>query len=149
VLAQRLLGCLPRGQFATARASWSSQTRGAEARSTVAQTLVRRRLRLLGPALGRRAVVLIDDVLLPSADAWGARSALETLRTLLDQGGWHEPAQPGRPWMQVEDTAVLAVSAPAGGGRLAAGDRLDRFLPPLSRPSVAGLRGGADSLGPA
>ena len=39
--------------------------------------------------MGRRALVIVDDLHLPATETFGAQPPIELLRQLIDQGGWY------------------------------------------------------------
>jgi dynein heavy chain, axonemal len=103
--------------------------------------LDRRRRGVFGPAPGKRAVVFVDDLNMPSPERYGAQPPLELLRQGVDGGGWFGRDNAFRTLLDVQ---LLAAMAPPGGGRAAVTPRLLRHfssvaLTPADGPALAAI----------
>lgn len=101
--------------------------------------LDRRRRGVYGPTPGRRAVVFVDDLNMPSPEVYGAQPPLELLRQGIDGGGWYGRDSAFR---QLLDVQFLAAMAPPGGGRAYVTNRFLRHfssvaLTPADGPALA------------
>lgn len=65
--------------------------------------LERRSRKQYGPPVGKKLVVVIDDLNLPTPDAYGAQPPVELLRQVLDHGGWFNQEDPNKQFKEVVD----------------------------------------------
>ncbi len=65
--------------------------------------------------------IFIDDINMPSVEEYGAQPPIEMLRLLVDKGGYYFYLRvfdrKDRFWKFIENTMILACSAPPSGGR--------------------------------
>ena len=87
---------------------------------------------VLVPPIGKRAIVMVDDVNMPMAQEHGAQPPVELLRQFLDYGGFYDRQK--HTWRGVQDTALGVAAAPAGGGRYPLSPRFTRHFTVLCMP---------------
>jgi dynein heavy chain len=108
--------------------NFSAKTSASMAQEIICTGLDRRRKGVLGPPLGQRAVVFVDDLNMPEVETYGAQPPIELLRQVVDNGGWYGVKEVGMPWQQVVDVTLVAAMGPAGGGRNIVTPRLLRHF---------------------
>lgn len=70
---------------------------------------------------------------MPTVEEYGAQPPIEMLRLLIDKGGVYDRKE--RYWKWIENTMILACSAPPGGGRNQLSQRFTRHFNILCVPS--------------
>jgi len=99
----------------------------------------RKKKDLLGPPAGKKMLVYIDDINMPSLEKYGAQPPIELLRQMIDHGGFYDLKK--MLFMNVQDCIFLAACAPPSGGRNPVTPRLFRqfsmlWMPDLSQRSM-------------
>lgn len=135
-LARLRLRALPDG-MASRVVDIHAATDAAAIRAELDAPLERKTTAMRGPPGTRRLVFFLDDVHTCPRDGWGAQPAVEVLRTLMDHGGWHDPASLS--WCSVQNVQLLATLEPSSGG---IGDRAQRRFGTVGVPfpSVEAMR---------
>ncbi|XP_067943512.1 dynein axonemal heavy chain 6-like [Watersipora subatra] len=112
---------------------FSAQTSVQRTCSQVIQRLVRKgKDNMVGPR-GRKVIVFIDDLNVPSQEIYGAQPPLELLRQFLDLGGFYDTKK--LQWKNTADMTFAAACAPPGGGRNVVNPRLLKHFCMLALPT--------------
>ncbi|KAI8468854.1 MAG: dynein heavy chain 8 [Monoraphidium minutum] len=124
-----LVGGLAAGKWVPVFLTLSARTTAGMTQEQVDGRLDKRRRGVYGPPIGKRAVVFVDDLNMPSKEVFGAQPPLELLRQALDAGGWY-----GRDnvWRAMADVQWAAAMGPPGGGRAAVSGRVLRHFSTLA-----------------
>ena len=90
---------------------------------------------LLGPPAGKKLLLFVDDLNMPSLEIYGAQPPNELLRQVIDQQGFYDTNKLF--FKNVKDVVCVSACAPPGGGRNEVSPRLIRhfnmvWLPQLS-----------------
>lgn len=104
----------------------SAQSSSKSVKDVMESKLTKRKKNVFGGELGKKCVVVIDDLNMPSKEQFGAIPALEFIRTLLDRKTWFDEQTLEQ--QHLEDVIYLGVMASPGGGRSAVNLRLMRHL---------------------
>ena len=66
----------------------SGQMSGKQALSLVLSKIEKRRKGIYGPPLGKKLILFVDDLNAPKVEEYGAQSALEMMRQVIEIKGW-------------------------------------------------------------
>ncbi|KAM4746905.1 dynein axonemal heavy chain 3-like [Rhinophrynus dorsalis] len=106
---------LPQEKYVVCQINFSVQTSANQTQDIFLTKLERRKKRVYGAPLGKRAFVFVDDLNMPAKEKYGAQPPIELLRQWIDHGYWFDRKDTSM--IQVKDTTiVLAMAPPAGGG---------------------------------
>ena len=90
-------------------------------------TLEKKRKNLLGPPAGKKMLVFVDDLNMPTLEEYGAQPPNELLRQVIDDKGYYDVEKVGL-FKFVADTSFVSACAPPGGGRSDVSQRLMRHF---------------------
>jgi dynein heavy chain len=128
-IRQKLLTDLPKDKWTSQFVSFSARTTANQTQDIIDLKLERRRAGIYGPPLGKRTVVFIDDLNMPTLEKYGAQPPIELLRQWMDYGGWYDRKL--NSFRQVVDMQFVAAMGPPGGGRNAISNRYLRHYSTL------------------
>lgn len=95
--------------------SFSAKTTHNQTQDIIDSSLDRRRKGVYGPPVGKKMVVFIDDVNLPSKERWGTQGPIEILCQLLGQGGWY--SRRTAEFQQLVDVQIVSAMGLPDSGR--------------------------------
>lgn len=105
---------------------FSAHTRATQTQDLMEAKLEQRRNHVLGPPVGQKCVIFVDDLNLPAKETYGAQPPLELLRQWMGYGGWYN--RKDNAWTQVKALHFLAAMGPPGGGRTRITQRYVRYF---------------------
>ena len=91
--------------------------------------LDKRRKGFYGPPIGKKMVIMVDDLNMPQKETYGAQPPIELLRQFMDHQGWYDRENQFR---TMQDVLFIAAMGPPGGGRSAITQRYQRHFNLLS-----------------
>eukprot|EP01028_Stygiella_incarcerata_P003072 TRINITY_DN1583_c0_g3_i1.p1 TRINITY_DN1583_c0_g3~~TRINITY_DN1583_c0_g3_i1.p1 ORF type:complete len:4602 (-),score=1271.77 TRINITY_DN1583_c0_g3_i1:125-13930(-) len=95
--------------------NFSSRTTGADVQATIEDHIEKRTKDTYGPPVGKRLLVFVDDLNMPTVDKYGTQQPIALLKLLIGNGGMYD--RKDLMFKHVKDTQFLAALVPPGTGR--------------------------------
>jgi dynein heavy chain, axonemal len=111
---------------------FSAQTSSLMTQNSIEGKLTKLSRGEIGPLPGRKMIICIDDINMPSVEEYGAQPPIELLRLISDKGFIYD--RKGLEMKKLKETVLLACSAPPGGGRNQLTPRFTRHFNILNLP---------------
>ena len=115
--------------------NFSAQTNSMVTQTSIESKLEKKRKNLLGAPSGRKVVIFVDDINMPTVETYGAQPPVELLRQFLDFKGFYDRDKLF--WKDVSDTMMFVGAAPPGGGRAVITQRFTRHFNVMCMPEAS------------
>ncbi|XP_014239722.1 dynein heavy chain 1, axonemal-like isoform X2 [Cimex lectularius] len=123
-------------QFVSDFMTFTAKTSLNQTRDTIESKLEKRKKLVLGPPVGKKGILFIDDFNMPAIEKFGAQPPLELIRQYMDFGGWYDTKIVGA-FKHVDDMCLIGAMGPPGGGRNKISERLVRHFHLLAYPEFS------------
>eukprot|EP00746_Dinoflagellata_sp_MGD_P145028 gnl/MRDRNA2_/MRDRNA2_77702_c0_seq2.p1 gnl/MRDRNA2_/MRDRNA2_77702_c0~~gnl/MRDRNA2_/MRDRNA2_77702_c0_seq2.p1 ORF type:complete len:2303 (+),score=541.45 gnl/MRDRNA2_/MRDRNA2_77702_c0_seq2:266-6910(+) len=115
VVNSELLKGFDREKYTFIAFAFSAQTTSNMTQDIIDGKLDKRRKGTYGPPLGKRCLIFVDDLNMPTKEEYGAQPPIELLRQWMDTGGWYE--RKDGEFRRLIDINFIAAMGPPGGGK--------------------------------
>lgn len=115
VTIQNFLDTLESNLWQVLNINFSSRTSSSDVRTNLAEKLAKRSGKLVGPTMGTKLIIFIDDMHMPNFDLYGTQQPLAFFKFLVDKGFYFDMTTLEE--QHVVDTTYLFSMQPPGGGR--------------------------------
>ncbi|CAB1101954.1 unnamed protein product [Ectocarpus sp. CCAP 1310/34] len=95
--------------------SWLSMFSPAQGQDLIDGKCEKRRKGVFGPTAGKKFILFVDDVNMPTKEFYGAQPPIELLRQWFDSGGWYD--RKALQFRLIIDVVFVCACGPPGGGR--------------------------------
>lgn len=102
----------------------SAQTTSMRTQQSIEEKLEKKGRTALGPPVGKKLALFVDDINMPAVEYYGAQPPIELLRIFIDRQGLYERTH--WEWKDILDFNLIACAAPPSGGRANITMRLTR-----------------------
>ncbi|OMJ92498.1 hypothetical protein SteCoe_4738 [Stentor coeruleus] len=121
VTIQNFLDSLEASLWQVLNINFSSRTSSADVRSNLSEKLSKRSGKLVGPTMGTKLIIFVDDMHMPNFDEYGTQQPLAFFKFLIEKGYYFDMMTLEE--QHVVDTTYLFSMQPPGGGRKPADPR--------------------------
>ncbi|XP_051776026.1 dynein axonemal heavy chain 3-like isoform X1 [Erpetoichthys calabaricus] len=117
---------LPADQYVIGQVNFSALTTASYAQDAIVEKLERKRRGLYGAPSGKRVLLFVDDLNMPTKERYGAQPPIELLRQLIEHGTFWDRKDNSS--LSIKDMSIVAAIAPSSGGRQEITPRLLRHF---------------------
>ena len=89
--------------------SYSTTTDAIQMR--IESKLEKRKGRMMGPSIGKKLIVFIDNINTPLMGLYGAQPPIELIRQYLDHNGWYDNKE--KTFKEIVDVQLVAATGPS------------------------------------
>ena len=129
-IQQHLLSGLDHDKFTNISLGFSAQTTAGQTQDIIDGKLDKRRKGVYGPPMGKKCIVFVDDLNMPTKEEYGAQPPIELLRQYMDHGGWYDNKE--KVFRNIVDMMYVVAMGPPGGGRTFVTPRFLRWFNVIS-----------------
>jgi len=115
VIQQELLKNFDREKYTSITFAFSAQTSSNQTQDVIDGKLDKRKKGTFGPPLGKRCLLFIDDLNMPTKETYGAQPPIELLRQWMDTSGWYD--RKTMEFRTLVDLNFIGAMGPPGAGK--------------------------------
>ncbi|KAI4817445.1 hypothetical protein KUCAC02_010846 [Chaenocephalus aceratus] len=130
VINKSFLVKLPKEQYTPNCINFSARTSANQTQDIIMAKLDRRRKGVFGPPVGKKCIIYVDDLNMPTKEIYGAQPPIELLRQWVDHRHWYDKKDTSR--LNIVDVLFMSAMGPPGGGKNDISGRLTRHLNVIS-----------------
>ncbi|CAG7837267.1 unnamed protein product [Allacma fusca] len=112
---EKIMNGIPQEQYLANLITFSAQTTASSTQDLVISRLDKKGRGYFGPPAGKKCIIFVDDMNMPSTEVYGAQPPIELLRQYFDHKHWYDKKDTSKIFLQ--DIQFLAVMGPPGGSR--------------------------------
>lgn len=116
VTIQNFLQQLPQDKNFLLNMNFSSRTNSFNVQRNLEVNVEKRTKDTYGPANGKRLIIFVDDLNMPSKDTYGTQQPIAMLKLLIERGGIYDRGKELN-WKHMKDVQFVAGMGTPGGGR--------------------------------
>jgi dynein heavy chain len=124
-IGNHLMHGLSKDVFTLNFVAFSARTSANSTQQLIDAKLDKRKKGTFGPPMGKKCVIMVDDLNMPQLETYGAQPPIELLRQYMDHGGWYDRDNSFRAMLDVQ---LVTAMGPPGGGRSHITSRFQRHF---------------------